>query len=412
MIAALIRRPRGGLWDNPDFMRLWAAQTLSAVGTRFTREGLPIIAALTLGASAMDLGLLVALSSLPGVIVSPFVGAWIDRTSRKRILIVADLARAGALATLPVLAWFNAITIGHVIGVSTIVALFSMFFQTADNAYLPSVVERDQLLDGNAKLATTDAAAEVAGPALAGLAIQVFTAPFAILFDALSYLWSAFFLSTIKRPEIPVTTGEHAPDLWRETQEGLRFVFSHPTLRPLTLCVATLGFCLSFFAPLYVLFAVRDLAIPPGVLGFIIALGGVSAVIGARLAGWAGRRFAPRRLLIGILVAYSFMIAFIPMAHGPLWMAVAFLCVSQLMGDALSVVFFTTVSTVRQMETPDALRGREGGVFHLLTAGLGLVGALVAGSAADAVGIRPILFIGALGALASTLWLLLMPRER
>ena len=101
-------------------MRLWTAQTLSAIGTRFTREGLPIIAALTLGASAMDLGLLVALSALPGVIVSPFVGAWIDRTSRRRILIVADLARAGALATLPVLAWLDAITIGHVIGVSTV----------------------------------------------------------------------------------------------------------------------------------------------------------------------------------------------------------------------------------------------------------------------------------------------------
>ena len=285
-----------------------------------------------------------------------------------------------------------------------------MFFQTADNAYLPSVVERDQLLDGNAKLATTAAAAEVIGPAMAGLAIQLFTAPFAILFDALSYLWSAFFLSSIKRPEIPVSTGEHAPDLWRD-REGLQFVFGHPVLRPLTLCIATLGFCLSFFAPLYVLYAVRDLAIPPGVLGFIIALGGVSAVIGARLTGWAGRPLAPRPLLIGILVAYSVMIAFIPMAHGPL-----------LDGGCLPLRvaahrrcpvrdFFTTVSTVRQKETPDSLRGREGGVFHLLTAGLGLIGALVAGSAADAIGIRPILFIGAFGALASTLWLLRIPRE-
>lgn len=300
------------------------------------------------------------------------------------------------------LAWFDAIAIGHVIGASTIVALFSMFFQTADN---------DQLLDGNAKLATTDAAAEVVGPALAGLAIQLVTAPFAILFDALSYLWSAVLLSSIKRPEVPARTGEHAPDLWRETKEGLSFVFGHSVLRPLTLCLATLSFCLSFFAPLYVLYAVRDLAIPPGVLGFIIALGGVSAVIGARLVGWAGRRFAPRRLLIGILVAYSMMIAFIPLAHGPLWMAVVFLCVSQLFGDALSVIFFTTVATVRQKETPDPLRGREGGVFHLLTAGLGLIGALVAGTAADVAGIRPILLVGALGAFASVLWLLPMPDD-
>jgi predicted MFS family arabinose efflux permease len=409
MLAGFITRPQGGLWDNPDFLRLWAAQGLSAVGTRFTREGLPIIAALSLGASAMDLGLLVALSALPGVLLSPFVGAWIDRTRRRRVLILADLVRAAALMLLPVLAWYDAITIGHIMGVATIVALFSMLFQTADNAYLPSVIEQDQLLEGNAKLATTDAVAEVAGPAAAGIAIQLFTAPFAILFDALSYLWSAALLASIRRPEKPIETGEHAPDLWREAGEGLRFVFGHPVLRPLTLCFATLMFFLSFFAPLYVLYAVRDLGVPPGILGFVIALGGVSAVIGARTAAWAGRRFSPRALLFGVLIAYGTVISFIPLAHGPLWLAVALLCVGQLCGDGLYVVFHANITALRQRVTPDALRGREGGVVHLLSSGLGLVAALLAGTMADAIGIRPILWFGAFGVFASALWLLALP---
>ncbi|WP_243370056.1 MFS transporter [Microvirga solisilvae] len=409
MFASIIAKPRGGLWDNPDFLRLWAAQSLSAIGTRFTREGLPIIAALSLGATAMDLGLLIALSALPGVLLSPFVGAWIDRTRRRRVLILADMARAAALLTLPVAAWLDAITIGQVMGVATIVALFSMVFQTADNAYLPSVIEKDQLLEGNSKLATTDAVAEVVGPATAGVAIQLLTAPFAILFDALSYLWSAVLLASIRRPEKPVEMGEQAPDLWRETAEGLRFVFGHPTLRPLTLCFATLMFSLSVFAPLYVLFAVRELGIPPGILGFVIALGGISAVIGARLSARVGKGIAPRKLLITVLVIYGLGTSFIPLAQGPLWLAVTLLCMGQLFGDGLYVVLHTHMAALRQQVTPDALRGREGGVVHLLSVGLGLVAALVAGFLADIIGIRPILWAGALGIFVSALWLLRMP---
>lgn len=412
MAAGFLARPRGScLWNNPDFLRLWAAQGLSAIGTRFTREGLPIIAALSLGATAMDLGLLVALSALPGVLLSPFVGAWIDRTRRRRVLIMADLVRAAALVSLPMAAWYDAITIGQVMGVATIVALFSMVFQTADNAYLPSVIEQDQLLEGNAKLATTDAVAEVVGPAAAGIAIQLFTAPLAILFDALSYLWSAALLASIRRPEKPIETGEHAPDLWREAAEGLRFVFGHAVLRPLTLCFSTLMFFLSFFAPLYVLYAVRDLGIPPGILGFVIALGGLSAVISARLAVWAGERVPSRKLLIGVLLAYGIVTSFIPLAQGPLWLAVGLLCLGQLCGDGLYVVFHTNAAALRQTVTPDALRGREGGVVHLLSSGLGLIAALLAGSMADLVGIRPILWIGAFGVFASSLWLLAMPRN-
>ena len=403
---------RGGLWRNPDFMRLWAAQSLSAVGARFPREGLPIIAALLLDASATDLGLLVALSALPGVLLSPFAGAWIDRTRRRRVLILADLVRAGALVTLPVMAWLDAITIGQVMGVATVVALFSMVFQTADNAYLPTVVEKEQLLEGNAKLATTDAVAEVAGPALAGVAIQFLTAPVALLFDALSYLWSAVLLASIRRIEPVCAVADHAPGLWRETKEGLGFVFSHPVLRPLTLCLATLTFFLSFFAPLYVLYAVRELGIAPGPLGLIIALGGISALVGARYAEVAGRQIRMRRLLMGLILAYGLVLAFIPLAGGSFWTAAILLCVSQLLGDGFAVIFFTNATTLRQTVTPEALRGREGGTFHLLTGGLGLVAALVAGTAADMIGIRPVLWIAIAGILASSVWLLALPDEK
>ncbi|MCB8819068.1 MFS transporter [Microvirga rosea] len=407
----LLRAFGGPLRHNPDFMKLWAAQSLSAVGTRFSREGLPMIAALLLHATALDLGLLVALSMLPGVLLSPFAGAWIDRTRRRRVLILADLVRAVALATLPLAAWFGAVTIGQVIAVATVVALFSMLFQTADNAYLPTVVDQEHLLEGNAKLATTDAVAEIAGPAMAGVFIQLLTAPIAVLFDAVSYLWSAALLGSIRRKEPPLVTGDRPPDLWRETSEGLRFVFAHPVLRPVTLCLATLMFFLSFFAPLYVLYAVQELGLPPGLLGLVVALGGMSALVGAHMASAAARRIPLRRLLIGTLLGYGLVLAFIPLAQGPVWLAVLLLCIPQLLGDGLSVVFFTTVTALRQKVTPDALRGREGGTFHLLTGGLGLVAALVAGLAADRIGIRPVLGFAVAGVIASSLWLLALPRD-
>ncbi|NIX75345.1 MFS transporter [Microvirga terricola] len=404
-------RPSGELWRNPDFMKLWAAQSLSAVGTRFTREGLPMIAALLLDASATDLGLLVALTALPGVILGPFIGSWIDRTRRRRVLIIADLVRAAVLFSLPVAAWFSAITIAQLMAVAITVALFSMIFSTADNAYLPTVVSREQLLEGNAKLATTDAVAEIAGPAFAGVLIQALTAPFAILFDALSYLWSAVLLGSIKRAEPPLVTGDAPPDLWRETVEGLRFVFSHPTLRSLTLCIATMTFFLTFFAPLYVLFAVRELGIQPGVLGFVIAFGGISALVGARFAEKAGSRFAPRPLLMTTLIGYGVVACLIPLAQGPLWLKLMLLGIPQLLGDGLWVVFYTNAVALRQKVTPDALRGREGGTLHLLSGGLGLIAALMAGTLADLVGIRLVLWGGALGVIASAFWLLSLPRD-
>jgi predicted MFS family arabinose efflux permease len=161
-----------------------------------------------------------------------------------------------------------------------------------------------------------------------------------------------------------------------------------------------------------VLYAVRDLGIPPGTLGFVVALGGISALVGAQFSTVAARRIPLRTLLFRTLLAYSLVMAFIPLAHGSLWMAVLLLCIAQLLGDGLSVVFFTNVAALRQKETPDALRGREGGTLHMLTGGLGLVAALVAGVAADRFGIRPVLAVAMLGAVASSLWLLALPKDK
>ncbi|HYD99492.1 MAG TPA: MFS transporter [Alphaproteobacteria bacterium] len=397
---------RGELWRHPDFLKLWGAQAVSAMGSRITREGLPLTAVLLLGATAGELGLLVALAALPGVLLSPFAGAWIDRTRRRRVLILADIARALLLATVPLAAWWGWLSISQIVLVAAAVATFSMLFEIADNAYLPSLVGRDQLLEGNTKLATTDAVAEVGGPALAGLLVQLLTAPVAILVDALSYLWSALLLATIRRPEAPLVTGDAPPDLKAEIREGLSAVFRHPVLRPLTLCLATATLFGNFFAPLYVLYAVRELGLDPALLGLTIAMGGVGALIGAPLAGWLGARVPVGRLLIAARLAYGLAVCLIPLADGPPWTAAAVLMVSQVLGDGLHMVFFTNLLTLRQRLTPDRLLGRVGGSTHMLLGAMGLVAALLAGWLADAIGLRPTLWIAAAGILASTLWLL------
>ncbi len=176
------------LWRHADFRRLWAAQAVSAVGSRITRTALPIIAINSLGASATAVSVLSAMALAPGVIVALFAAGRIDRSRKRPLLIAMDLARAGLLLTLPVAAWFGMLTIVQLVAVAALTGAATAMFRVADSAYLPRLVDSSQIVEGNTKLQTTEAIAEVAGPSIAGILIQAVTAPVAIVVDALSFL--------------------------------------------------------------------------------------------------------------------------------------------------------------------------------------------------------------------------------
>ena len=226
------------LLRHADFRRLWAADALSQVGTQVTAIALPLLLIKVLDAGPFEVGLLTTFEFLAFLVVGLPAGVWVDRMRRRNVLMTADLARALLYGSLP-LAWaFDALTLVQVYAVSLVAGACTVFFDVAYQSYLPHLVGRDNLVEGNAKLQGTQSVAQVAGPAVGGVLVQALTAPYAILVDALSYLWSAVWVGSIRSRE---ARPERAPDrhLGREMREGLAFVLGHPLLRAITACTAT-----------------------------------------------------------------------------------------------------------------------------------------------------------------------------
>jgi len=407
------RAPTGSLWRHGDFLRLWSAQSVSAVGARITREGLPLAAVLTLMAPPAQLGVLAALSLAPGLIVGLTAGGLIDRSRRRGILIGADLARMAVLLTVPVAAWLHLLTMAQLYIAAVLVGAASVLFEIADHAYLPGLVGRGQILEANAKLSVTDSIAEIAGPALAGVLIQWLHAPMAIAVNAATYLVSALFLGGVRAREAPPPAAAEAKShLLADLRAGVDVIWTSSLLRPLFLTAATGNLFGYFFASLYVVFAIRALGLTPALLGVTVAMGGVSALVGALFGPAMIRRLGlgPAYLLAGVIAAASAL--FIPLAQGTGLRAMVFLVLAQLLGDGFGVIAGVASTSVRQSVTPPESLGRVGAVFKAGPGGLAMIGALAGGLLAGQLGIRPTLLIAALGNLAALAWCLFSPLAR
>jgi MFS family permease len=218
--------PRGGLWRHPDFLRLWSAQTISQFGSQVSQLALPLAAILVLDASAFEVALLGTVEFLPFLLFALPAGVWVDRLPRKPILVLGDVGRAVALASIPLAYAFDALTIWQLYVVGFVVGVCTVFFDVAYQSYLPSLVDRAQLVDGNSKLEVSRSAAALAGPGLAGVLIGALTAPYAILLDAISFVWSAGLLFRIRTEEI-VPAPTETPSMRRKLGEGLRYLLGH-----------------------------------------------------------------------------------------------------------------------------------------------------------------------------------------
>ena len=387
------------LWRHPDFLKLWAAQSVSSVGSRITREGLPFAAVMSLGATPAQVGLLAAVTRAPAILVGLIGGGFVDRRQRRPILIAADLGRAVVLASIPLAAWGHRLSLGHIYAVAALVGALSVLFDIADHAYLPSLVSQGQLVEGNAKLATTEAVAEIGGPAVYGLLFQLLTAPMAIAVNAGTYLFSALALTTIRRREPPThlsDAGVRANPL-DDFRAGLTAIRADPAISRLLLIVTGMALFGAFFSALYMIMALRILHLTAGMLGLTVAVGGVSALFGAAIAGPVIRRFGMGPSLVVAGIFGSAANVFIPLAHGPLWLAVLMMMVPQLVGDSLGTIAEIAGRSLRQSRIDGALMGRVGGVFALAPGVTGIAGALLGGWLGGAIGTRPTLLIACAG---------------
>jgi len=410
----------GGLWGHADFLRLWSAQAISAFGSRITRTALPIIAVATLHQSAVMLGVLGAMQLIPGVVLAMLVGGFVDRSNKRRILVAADLIRAGLVASLTVAWALGALSsMVHVIVVGAGVGAASALFQITDVAYLPALIGRRRLAEGNAKLETTEAIAEITGPASAGGLIAALGAPVAVAIDAASYLWSAFMLGRIRtveprpraRPATPRPDADEPVELTVRTTEdfrlGIRAVFGHPLVRPIVQCLMVWSIAGGFFMALYTLFCLDELGLSKSAFGVIIAMGGVGSLAGAMLARSLSRALGVGRTLLVTSVASLAFGLFIPLAASGTsrTMTLGFLVAHQLLGDGFAVAFVILAVTLRQTVLPRELLGRANAAIHVCTTGVLPVASLAAGGLAAMIGLRNAVWVGVLIGLAAPAFL-------
>jgi MFS family permease len=279
-----MKRFAKGLWTNPDFVKIWAGQTISHMGNGITGIALPLTAVLVLSATPAQMGILSAFSGASVLVFGILAGVWVDRLRRRPILIVADLGRAILLATIPLAALIGVLHLTQLFIVAALVGILTVFFNVANQSFLPSLVPQEQIVEANSKLAMSVSLAEIGGPALAGPLVQLIGAPLAILCDAVSFLVSTLSIGLIRMRELPPVPSKSRQSIWRESIDGLRMIREHELLRSLAISTILFEFFGNFIATLYVLYIVRELHLPPIIIGFLIATGGVSAFIGTLVA--------------------------------------------------------------------------------------------------------------------------------
>ncbi len=387
--------PRGGLWRHRNFLHLWGAQAISACGSRIAREGLPLAAVLTIDAEPAELGLLAALTAAPAIAVGLVAGGAVDRLRKRPLLIGADLLRALLLLTVPATAFVGWLTMEQLYVVAAGMGGLNALFRIADNAYLPVLIPRDRLVEGNAKLEATDAAAEIAGPALAGILVQLLSVPFALLVNAATYLGSAWFLRRIDSEE-PVATPPGPRGLpIGDLATGLRACLSQPFIRPLLLATTTTSLGGGFFAALYVIYAVDVLGLSPAALGLTIACGGGGALAGALLAPRLVDAAPLGPVIIAAFAVSAAASILIPLAPATPLLAMAILMAAQVIGDGAAVCGIVQEVSLRQSLLPTGVLGRVNAAIQVLTGTLLAAGALCAGVLAEVAGPRFALLCGA-----------------
>ena len=401
------------LWRHRDFLKLWAGQTISELGSVVTRTAVPLVALLVLHGGPPEFALLVVAESLAVLLVSLVAGAWVDRLRRRPLLIWADAIRAVLLLSIPAAYVLDALRMEQLYLVVFAVACLGAVFSAAYPAYVPSLVGVDHVVEANAKLATSSSIAEIGGPGLAGALVQLFRAPFAILVDAISFVVSAISLALIRSPEPdrpPRTTGSHVR---AEIAEGLRAVRDHRVLWPLALRSIVAHVAGSFYGVLYTIYLIDDLKLDPFLLGIVISAGGVGSLVGSLFASRVIGRLGLGPALIWTAVGASALGVLTPLAHGPLVLIVAMVLVPQLIGDGLQTIEGVAERSLIQGLVPDRIMGRVNATLETVSHGIAYpTGALLAAALAGVIGARGGIAIGWAGMAVSIAILVLSPLPR
>ena len=395
------------LWRNQAFVRVWGAATISIFGSLITRIALPLVAILVLGSGALEVAILRGVELGAMLVFALVAGAWVDRLRRRPVLIWADLGRAALLGSVPTAFALGVLGFPQLLIVSGLAAILTSFFDAADNAYLPTIVERDRLVDANSALAASGSAAEFMAFGISGFLVQLLTAPIAIAVDAVTFLASALMLGTIRAEEPPPPKAEDREPVLTEIRVGLSLVRHDPILRAFAGAQMALAALWGIFGATWFLFVLDDLELSPAVLGVVAGVGGASSFIGAVVATRATRRWGIGRVAIGGMLLAALGNAFVPLAPSGLpLVAIGCLVMQQLVADSAATVYDITEVSVRQTLVHDRALGRVSSTFTVAAMVAQLVATVGAGVLAEIIGVRATSWLAPLGGLlgAAIMW--------
>jgi MFS family permease len=399
--------PHGGLWRQPDFLKLWSAETVSQFGTQISQVALPLVAVLVLDASAFQVAALGTVEFLPFLLFTLPAGVWVDRLPRRPILVVADLGRAAALGSIPFAAAIGHLTLAQLYVAGFVTGTLTVFFDVSYQSYLPSLVERAQLVDGNSKLEISRSVAQIGGPGFGGLLVRSFTAPYAVLADAVSYLWSASFVFAIGAREVVPERNAASPSLRRELIDGVKYLLGHRYWRGISMSTATFNFFNNVAFAILIVYLVRRLHMTPLTIGITFSLASAGALLAAFFAGKIGTRLGiGRTILLGTIVD-GVPLILVPLA--PRSLAVPFIVVAFALVEFGVVLYNVSGISLTQALTPERLLGRVNASRRFIVWGTIPLGSLLSGVLASSIGLRPTMFVGAIGCTLAAVPIALSP---
>ena len=401
-------RFREGLFGDRNFRLIWGAASISAFGYYVTDIAIPLLAIDELNVTAFEAGYIRVIQQMPNLLFGLFLGVLVDRVRKKPLLIWSDLIRVLVLLIVPIAAFRDHLNLPLICVVVFFIGTFNLLFDIADGAFIPMVVPRDKLVDGNSKIEASYATAQMGGPAIGGTLVSIFTAPYAILITALTLISSAFLIRKTDIVE-PVPHVEHETSVAADIKEGMKFVLHHPTLRRVTLTMLGHSFFGWIFLSVYVLYMKRDLEISDFQVGLVFAAGGLGALMGTLVTPAMNRRFGVGPVMVVGNLMFGVTGMLIPVAVLFPDHALPIVIVCEFLQYLCELPFFLNAITLLQMQSPDQIRGRVMSTRKFLTWGVQPFGSLLGGVLGGLVTLPWTLAIGEFGLLAVGIWLATTP---
>ena len=399
---------RRSLWRHRDFLLLWGGQAVSEIGSAVTVLALPLAAVVLVNASTFQVGVLTAMSTVPFLLVALPAGAMVDRAAKHRLMMWCDVGRLLLMASVPLATLPGLhLTYVHLLIVALLAGVLTVFFDVAYQSYLPVLLEREDLVDGNGKLGVTQSFAQFAGPSLGGVLVGALGAARAMVADAVSYGLSALSLLLIRTPEPHPRSSRERRRIREDIKEGLHFVVKHPILRKVVACTGTANLFNSMIVAVEMPFMVRVLHLTASGVGLILTIGAVGGMVGGVIAHPLAKRVGSARIIWLSPLVLALPVFLSPLAE-PGWRVLLWAVGIAFFG-LTAVVYNVAQVSYRQAITPHDLLGRMNASVRFIVWGTMPLGALLGGALGTAFGLRAAIWIGVTGAYLAALWVFFSP---